>query len=177
MKTVDSQDRDGDGLIDSEGWPDQTFDAWSVKGASAYCGGLHVAVLQCVSQMANIFGETKIEKEYEAKLSKAKNAYDAKLWNGKYYNYDSSRRNYSDSIMADMCCGHWFLRCSGFKYEVSFDHTNQSLGLAERISFVLEGIRQRQDQKLSREDLRLQRYQILEWQAWSREWHETKRHC
>lgn len=119
MKTVDSHDRDGDGLVDSEGMPDQTFDAWSVKGASAYCGGLHVAVLQCVCQMASIFGESKIEKEYEAKLSKAKNAYNSKLWNGKYYNYDSSKRSYSDSIMADMCCGHWFLRCSGFKYEVS----------------------------------------------------------
>ena len=28
MKTIQSQDHDNDGLIDSEGWPDQTYDAW-----------------------------------------------------------------------------------------------------------------------------------------------------
>ena len=41
MITVQSQDHDNDGLIDSEGAPDQTYDAWAVTGASAYCGGLH----------------------------------------------------------------------------------------------------------------------------------------
>ena len=115
---IESQDKDQDGLIDSEGEPDQTYDAWSVKGASAYTGGLHVAALQCISKIAEILGERETQTEYQDKLKRAQEAYNSKLWNGSYYNYDCSSSNQSDSIMTDMCCGHWFLRSSGFKYEV-----------------------------------------------------------
>lgn len=59
--------------------------------------------------------------DYSAILTKAKQSYDSKLWNGKYYKYDCSNSNYNDSIMSDMCCGHWFLRSSGFKYEVDIN--------------------------------------------------------
>ncbi len=31
---------------------------------------------------------------------------------GTYYNYDSSGKSYHDSVMADQCAGHWFLRAS-----------------------------------------------------------------
>ena len=116
MITVQSQDRDGDGLIDSEGLPDQTYDAWSVTGASAYCGGLHVATLRCVVEMARALDDTEAQLKYEAIFERAQKAYNDKLWNGEYYKYDSD----NSSIMADMCCGHWYFRCSGMKYEVSF---------------------------------------------------------
>lgn len=32
---------------------------------------------------------------------------------GKYYNYDSSGQNMSNSVMSDQCAGQWFLRASG----------------------------------------------------------------
>lgn len=32
---------------------------------------------------------------------------------GQYYNYDSSGRVLSNSVMSDQCAGHWFLRASG----------------------------------------------------------------
>ena len=120
MITVQSQDHDGDGLIDSEGLPDQTYDAWSVTGASAYCGGLHVAALKCVVEMAKVMDDAETREKYEAIFERARDAYNSKLWNGKYYNYDCSNSNYHDSIMADMCCGQWYLRCSGLKYEVIY---------------------------------------------------------
>jgi non-lysosomal glucosylceramidase len=118
MITVQSQDHDNDGLIDSEGHPDQTYDAWSVTGASAYCGGLHVSALKCVCEMARLFNDKETYVVYDEILSRAKQAYESKLWNGKYYNYDCSDSNYSDSIMSDMCCGHWYLRSSGLGYDV-----------------------------------------------------------
>jgi len=118
MQTAQSQDTDDDGLIDSNGQPDQTFDAWSVTGASAYTGGLHLAALKCSSEIAKLMGDVEASQSYEATLAKAKESYEKKLWNGKYYNYDSGKNYQSDSIMADMCCGHWTLRSSGFNYEV-----------------------------------------------------------
>lgn len=39
-------DKDGDGMIENEGFPDQTYDTWSAVGISAYCGGLFVATLK-----------------------------------------------------------------------------------------------------------------------------------
>ena len=118
MITVQSQDHDNDGLIDSKGEPDQTYDAWFVSGASAYCGGLHVATLKVVCEIAKLLDDKESVEKYSSILIKAKKSYDTKLWNGKYYNYDCSTSDYNDSIMTDMCCGHWYLRCSGLNYEV-----------------------------------------------------------
>ncbi len=80
--TIQEQDHDNDGLIDSEGRPDQTYDAWSVTGASAYCGGLHVAVLQSAIEMAKIMGDKESEDKYSEIYQRAKTAYNDKLWNG-----------------------------------------------------------------------------------------------
>ena len=33
MDRLKQQDTDGDGLVDNGGFPDQTFDAWTVTGA------------------------------------------------------------------------------------------------------------------------------------------------
>ena len=39
-------DKDNDGMIENEGFPDQTYDVWAPKGISAYTGGLWLAALQ-----------------------------------------------------------------------------------------------------------------------------------
>ncbi len=82
MITVQSQDHDNDGLIDSEGFPDQTYDAWHVTGASAYCGGLHVATLKVVCEIAKILNDNETLDKYASILHRAKEAYNEKLWNG-----------------------------------------------------------------------------------------------
>ena len=41
------------------------------------------------------------EKEYHSILEKGKKAYENKLWNDKYYNNDSSKSAYHNSILAD----------------------------------------------------------------------------
>ena len=59
-------------------------------------------------------------REYEEWLELAKKSYSEKLWNGKYYNYDSSSSRHHGSIMSDQLAGFWYLRLSGHKYEVRF---------------------------------------------------------
>ena len=34
---------DGDGVLDNENFPDQTYDTWPAVGCSAYSGGLWLA--------------------------------------------------------------------------------------------------------------------------------------
>jgi len=87
---------------------------------SAYCGGLHIAALRACVEMARILNDTNALEEYESWLLLAKKSYSDKLWNGKYYNYDSSRSRHHDSIMSDQLAGFWYLRLCGHEYEVKF---------------------------------------------------------
>ncbi|CAF3473761.1 unnamed protein product [Rotaria sp. Silwood1] len=117
MNRLKTQDTDGDGLIDNGGFADQTYDAWTVAGASAYCGGLHIAALRASLEMARLMDDTSLVDEYEVWLQLAKKSYSEKLWNGQYYDYDSSMSFQHDSIMSDQLAGFWYLRLSGHKYE------------------------------------------------------------
>lgn len=67
--------------------------------------------------IAQELNKTNDVKMYTILLEKAKKAFETKLWNGKYYNFDCSEN--ATTVMADQLCGHWYLRSCGFKYEVS----------------------------------------------------------
>ncbi|XP_023530160.1 non-lysosomal glucosylceramidase isoform X1 [Cucurbita pepo subsp. pepo] len=109
---MDQFDRDGDGMIENDGFPDQTYDTWSVTGVSAYSGGLWVAALQAASALARVADEKDAEHYFWFRFQKAKRAYE-KLWNGSYFNYDSSGGSSSSSIQADQLAGQWYARASG----------------------------------------------------------------
>ncbi|XP_063152023.1 non-lysosomal glucosylceramidase isoform X2 [Candoia aspera] len=106
-------DTDGDGLIENSGFADQTYDAWVATGASAYCGGLWLAAICVMCRMAEALGNREALERYSGILAKGTTAFERLLWNGKYYNYDSSRGPSSDSVMSDQLAGQWFLRACG----------------------------------------------------------------
>ncbi|XP_074583993.1 uncharacterized protein LOC141840012 [Curcuma longa] len=106
-------DRDGDGLIENDGFPDQTYDAWTVLGVSAYCGCLWLAALQAGAAMAQRLGDHAFAEKCKIKFLKAKPAFEAKLWNGSYFNYDSGSSGNSRSIQADQLAGQWYAASSG----------------------------------------------------------------
>ncbi|KAK1299777.1 hypothetical protein QJS10_CPB13g01134 [Acorus calamus] len=112
MAYMDQFDRDGDGMIENEGFPDQTYDVWSVCGVSAYTGGLWTAALQAASAMAREVGDKASEKYFWNKYLKAKTVYET-LWNGSYFNYDNGNENSSSSIQADQLAGQWYARACG----------------------------------------------------------------
>ncbi|XP_031129454.1 non-lysosomal glucosylceramidase isoform X1 [Ipomoea triloba] len=111
---MDQFDKDGDGMIENEGFPDQTYDVWSVSGVSAYCGGLWVAALQAASALAREVGDKGSEDYFWFKFQKAKKAYQ-KLWNGSYFNYDDCGGRVSSSIQADQLAGQWYARACGLE--------------------------------------------------------------
>lgn len=108
MAYMEQFDKDGDGMVENEGFPDQTYDTWSVSGVSAYSGGLWVAALQAASALAGEIGDKGCEDYFWAKFQKARTVYD-KLWNGSYYNYDDSNGKASSSIQADQLAGQWYV--------------------------------------------------------------------
>nr|XP_043621012.1 non-lysosomal glucosylceramidase-like [Erigeron canadensis] len=112
MAYMEQFDKDGDGMIENEGFPDQTYDAWSVSGISAYTGGLWVAALQAASALAGEIGDKGCEDYFWGKFLKARVVYD-KLWNGSYYNHDDSTGRTSSSIQADQLAGQWYAQACG----------------------------------------------------------------
>ncbi|XP_050440390.1 non-lysosomal glucosylceramidase isoform X2 [Adelges cooleyi] len=111
-------DTDHDGMIENSGSADQTFDTWIMTGVSAYCGGLWIAALYSTIIIATILEDDKVISKYSAILIKAKESFNKVLWNGDYYNFDSSGQPHSKSIMADQLCGQWYLKCCGVEEEV-----------------------------------------------------------
>lgn len=108
-------DKDGDGLIENEGFPDSTYDAWVCTGPSAFCGGLWISALLCAHHMALTTGDTNNAQRFKDICDKATESFEQKLWNPNgYYNYDANSGQdsayRSDTIMSDQLCGHTFLR-------------------------------------------------------------------
>ncbi|VDM83007.1 unnamed protein product, partial [Strongylus vulgaris] len=101
-------DRDHDGMIENSGTPDQTYDAWTMKGTSAYCGSLWLCALSSTISMANELGSKSSMNFLEEILEKAKDAFLTKLWNGRYFNLDECSSN-KGIIMADQLCGISYL--------------------------------------------------------------------
>jgi len=107
MEYLRQFDREGDGLIENEGYPDQTYDSWVTRGASAYSGGLYLAALRATEEIARALGDGSTASQYHSLFEKARATYIKKLWNGSYFNYDAESR-YHDSVMADQLAGQWY---------------------------------------------------------------------
>jgi len=122
-------DFDKDGLIENEGYPDQTYDIWSVKGPSAYTGGLWLAALKAAAHLADILDKPALKDKWRATYTRGKVAYEEKLWdpvNG-YYHYDASGSAHSNSIMTDQLAGHWYARACGLDGIVDPAHARSAL--------------------------------------------------
>ncbi|KAG6399609.1 hypothetical protein SASPL_141090 [Salvia splendens] len=124
---MDQFDKYGDGMIENEGFPDMTYDAWTVTGVSSYCGGLWAAALEAASEMARELGDEPSAEFLWFKLGKAKSAYE-KLWNGSYFNYDSGAAKCSASIQADQLAGQWYARACGLSPIADEQKVRSALG-------------------------------------------------
>ena len=112
MQHLRQYDTDGDGLIENGGFPDQTYDDWIATGESAYSGGLYLAALRAITEIALKVGDPKTATEYHALFRQAQASYIKKLWNGTYFNYDT-KSEYHDDIMAEQLAGQWYANLTG----------------------------------------------------------------
>jgi non-lysosomal glucosylceramidase len=112
MQHLRQYDTDGDGLIENGGFPDQTYDDWIATGESAYSSGLYLAALRATTEIALKVGDPNTASEYNALFRRAQLAYLTKLWNGKYFDYDT-RSEYRSDIMAEQLAGQWYANLTG----------------------------------------------------------------
>jgi len=120
-------DRDGDGLPEHDDLPDQTYDTWPMKGASAYGGSLWLAALEAAIEMGQLVNDPASVTRYSAWLKASRVAFESKLWNGTYYLYDAGGGPHSDSIMADQLVGQWYADATSLSPIVPADHILSAL--------------------------------------------------
>ena len=120
-------DSNDDGMIENEGFPDQTYDVWSANGISAYTGGLWLACLTAGSKIAEILGHNDIAIQYNKLLERGKKVYEEKLWTGSYYKYDESKSNQATSIMADQLAGYWYCKSCNLRSYIPEDRAKTTL--------------------------------------------------
>jgi non-lysosomal glucosylceramidase len=120
-------DRDGDGLPEHDGVPDQTYDAWVMSGPSAYGGSLWLASLAAALKMGELVGDTEHVAQYQSWLDSGKASFEAKLWNGQYYNFDASSGPTANSIMADQLAGQWYADATGLPPIAPPEHVTSAL--------------------------------------------------
>lgn len=105
-------DTDGDGVPENEGYPDQTYDTWVVRGESAYSAGLWLAALRSAAEIARQLGDSSAAAQYHELFAKSQASYIKKLWTGEYFRYDT-KSEYRDNIQADQLAGQWYANMTG----------------------------------------------------------------
>jgi non-lysosomal glucosylceramidase len=105
-------DHDGDGLPENEGYPDQTYDEWVVRGESAYSGSLFLGAVRAAEEIAKQLGDSAASAKYHDLFAKAQSSYIRKLWNKEYFRYDIGSE-YRDNIQADQLAGQWYANMTG----------------------------------------------------------------
>ncbi|CDW55559.1 Non-lysosomal glucosylceramidase, partial [Trichuris trichiura] len=105
-------DNDRDMLIENNGTCDQTYDAWKMQGASAYCGSLWIGALRVAEKVCEIFDYKEKACYYHELLEEAIKSFDRKLWQGYFYRFDESVSN-SETVMADQLCGYSYVKLCG----------------------------------------------------------------
>ena len=102
----------GSGIPENSGYPDQTYDSWTVRGVSAYCGSLWLAALRAAEETAGTLGEPDAAAKYHELFLKGQKSFVSKLWNGEYFNYDMESAT-RDDVQADQLAGQWYANMTG----------------------------------------------------------------
>jgi non-lysosomal glucosylceramidase len=113
IERVAALDRDGDGLPEHDGLPDQTYDTWPMFGPSAYGGSLWLAALRAAEEIARTLDQRARAAELRGRFERARLSFDRRLWRGGYYAYDDGGGPSAESVMADQLAGQAFADAAG----------------------------------------------------------------
>jgi non-lysosomal glucosylceramidase len=127
-------DRDGDGLPEHAGLPDQTYDTWPMHGPSAYGGSLWLAAVAGAEAMARRLGRTDDARRWAGWLERGRSAFDDRLWRADHYAFDDGAGPSSDTVMADQLCGQWYADATGLGDLVPPDRVVTALRTIHRLN-------------------------------------------
>ncbi len=137
-------DDDGCGLVHdqshalpTEAWPaNQFYDIWPWQGTSSYVAGIWLATLSAGVELANAMGDRSFAADCTSRLSKAKNAFEANLWNGSYYRLwnDKEQKKVSEICLANQLMAAWCTRVAGLQDPLPSAHVNSALDSIDKLN-------------------------------------------
>ncbi|HET7180680.1 MAG TPA: GH116 family glycosyl hydrolase, partial [Candidatus Limnocylindrales bacterium] len=107
-----ARDLDGDGLLDHQGIPDQTYDTWPMEGPSAYVGVLWLGALRAAEELARRDGDAAAAASWRTDYERSRASLEGRLWRDGYYAFCGAGAT-RDSIMADQLAGQWYADVAG----------------------------------------------------------------
>jgi len=120
-------DRDGDGIPENAGVPDQTYDTWPMTGVSAYCGDLWLATLSAGEWAARRAGDQGGAERLARLRDRAAARLEELLWTGTHYRFDSSGGPVGETIFADQLAGTWYALLLGLPPPHLLERVERSL--------------------------------------------------
>jgi non-lysosomal glucosylceramidase len=136
MAYVKAQDSNGGGLPVSNGAPDNTYDFINLYGDTAYTGGEFLAACQAAQQLAQASGDTVSASAYQSWFQTGQATFESKLWNGTYYNIDTSGTA-QNRVMADQLNGQWISKALGLGGIVSDAHATSALQTVYNLNYQM----------------------------------------
>ena len=138
MEALAAFDRDGDGMIENDGFPDQTFDNVPMQGISAYCGGLWLTALRATAALAERAGDNAAAARWRRMSQTAEPAFEAALWTGTHFRVDSAGR-FADAVLAEQMYGPATARMLGLGDTVDPEKARTALATVYRRNFLEAG--------------------------------------
>ena len=134
-------DRDGDGLIENDGIPDQTFDNIPMTGPSSYCGGLWIAALLAAAALAREAGESAHADHWTGQARCASDAFCGLLFNGSWFRVDT-QGELSEACFVEQLLGPFLARRLGLGDIVPESVARRALGSIFENNFLDAGGRE-----------------------------------
>jgi uncharacterized protein (DUF608 family) len=132
--TLDDDDcglvHDQSHALPAEAWPaNQFYDIWPWQGTSNYVAGIWLATLSAAAEMANVMGDRNFAADCTNRLSKARSAFEANLWNGSYYRLwnDREQKKVSEVCLANQLMAAWCSRIAGLQDTLPAAHVGSAL--------------------------------------------------
>lgn len=139
--TLDDDDcgliHDQSHALPTEAWPaNQFYDIWPWQGTSSYVAGIWLATLSAAAEMANLVGDRRFAADCTDRLSKAKSAFEANLWNGAYYRLwnDREQKKVSEVCLANQLMAVWCTRTAGLQDPLPAAHVNSALDSINKLN-------------------------------------------
>ncbi|MGD2175427.1 MAG: GH116 family glycosyl hydrolase, partial [Candidatus Brocadiaceae bacterium] len=110
------RDADGDCLPDMEGAM-CTYDNFKMYGASSYVSSLWLSALMKAIDAARVLGDAEAAERYSRVLQSARQSFEEKLWNGRYYRLfndaDGEHGELDEGCLTDQLIGQWTNHLTG----------------------------------------------------------------
>jgi non-lysosomal glucosylceramidase len=126
-----TSDRDGDGLPEHGGGPDQTYDTWPMTGPSSYGGSLWLAALEAAARIAERAGDAATAARWRATRDRGRASFESVLWRGDHYAFDGTGNS---TVMADQLAGQWYADACGLGDIVDRARVESALRTVHRLN-------------------------------------------